>query len=143
MKKLNLWVLGSGWTEFQYDKLSDLDSEFKSRGIIIYNYDSAKIGDYANIGHSTNIGDSANIGHYAKIKSICFQGSRHFVCYWGFDLIQIGCKQYSISEWIEKYNRIGEGEDYSQAEINEYFGYITLIDTIHKTVAFIPTFEKK
>ena len=64
-KTLYLCVSGTGWTAFQYEKLSDLKTEFEKRGI--YVSDSATIGDYATIGYSAKIGNSAKMGlHYLR-----------------------------------------------------------------------------
>ena len=52
---------------------------------------------------------------------------------WGEDVIQIGCKRYTISEWQKHFRIIGEAEGYSPEQMEEYKGYIDLIATMHKT----------
>lgn len=53
----------------------------------------------------------------------------------GEDVIQIGCKRYTISEWQKHFRIIGEAEGYSPEQMEEYKGYIDLIAAMHKTWA--------
>jgi UDP-3-O-[3-hydroxymyristoyl] glucosamine N-acyltransferase len=119
------------------------------------------IGCYANIGPRTTIGALASIGRLAiislrvnigsgaiispravigsaalineneKAKSIYIIGSNHPVLWWGKNVIQIGCKQYSIAEWQMRYKEIGEDHNYDAKEIKEYKGYIDMIATLY------------
>jgi NDP-sugar pyrophosphorylase family protein len=63
IKKLQLLTKGIGWTEFEYNLLSDLKPEFESRGIKINSYNSVTIGYNTKIGNNATIGDWATIGH--------------------------------------------------------------------------------
>ena len=54
------------------------------------------------------------------------QGSRHFFNENGVGIIQIGCKRYSFSEWLEKFEEIGMYQRYTEMEIKEYKMYIDL-----------------
>jgi hypothetical protein len=122
MKILYLWVEGKGWTPFQYNKLSELTKEFVSRNI--------ELGDGCKLGDGCELGDGKIVP-----KSLFINASRHTVSYWGEDVIQIGCKRYSISEWQKHFQKIGEAEGYSPEQMEEYKGYIDLIATMHKTWA--------
>lgn len=110
MKKIYLWVSGKGWTPFQYNELSELATEFEARNI--------------KLGYGCDVP-----------KSLFISASRHAVSYWGEDVIQIGCKRYTISEWQKHFRKIGEDKGYSTEQMEEYKGYIDLIATMHKTWA--------
>ena len=132
MKTIYLWVSGKGWTPFQYNELSELSSEFEARNI--------KLGDGCELGDGCKLGDGCELGHGCELgdgcdvpKSLFISASRHTVSYWGEDVIQIGCKRYTISEWQKHFRKIGEAEGYSPEQMEEYKGYIDLIATMHKT----------
>lgn len=132
MKTLYLWVSDKGWTPFQYNELSELSSEFEARNI--------KLGDGCELGDGCKLGDRCELGYGCKLgyrcdvpKSLFISASRHTVSYWGEDVIQIGCKRYTISEWQKHFRKIGEAEGYSPEQMEEYKGYIDLIATMHKT----------
>ena len=138
MKTIYLWVSGKGWTPFQYNELSELSSEFEARNI--------KLGDRCELGYGCELGDGCKLGDGCELgdgcklgdgcdvpKSLFISASRHTVSYWGEDVIQIGCKRYTISEWQKHFRKIGEAEGYSPEQMEEYKGYIDLIATMHKT----------
>ena len=132
MKTIYLWVSGKGWTPFQYNELSELAAEFEARNI--------KLGDGCELGDGCKLGDGCELGYGCKLgdgcdvpKSLFISASSHTVSYWGEDVIQIGCKRYTISEWQKHFRIIGEAEGYSPEQMEEYKGYIDLIATMHKT----------
>ena len=132
MKTIYLWVSGKGWTPFQYNELSELAAEFEARNI--------KLGDGCELGDGCKLGDGCELGYGCELgdgcdvpKSLFISASRHTVSYWGEDVIQIGCKRYTISEWQKHFRKIGEAEGYSPEQMEEYKGYIDLIATMHKT----------
>ena len=134
MKTIYLWVSGKGWTPFQYNELSELAAEFEARNI--------KLGDGCELGYGCKLGDRCELGYGCKLgdwcdvpKSLFISASRHTVSYWGEDVIQIGCKRYTISEWQKHFRKIGEAEGYSPEQMEEYKGYIDLIAAMHKTWA--------
>jgi hypothetical protein len=134
MKTIYLWVSGKGWTPFQYNELSELSSEFEARNI--------KLGYGCELGDGCKLGDGCELGHGCELgygcdvpKSLFISASRHTVSYWGEDVIQIGCKRYTISEWQKHFRKIGEAEGYSPEQMEEYKGYIDLIAAMHKTWA--------
>lgn len=94
MKTLYLWVSDKGWTPFQYNELSELSSEFEARNI--------------------KLGDGCDVP-----KSLFISTSSHTVSYWGEDVIQIGCKRCTISEWQKHFRKIGEDEGYSPKQMEE------------------------
>ena len=132
MKTIYLWVSGKGWTPFQYNELSELAAEFEARNIKLgYGCelgDGCKLGDGCELGYGCELGDGCDVP-----KSLFISASRHTVSYWGEDVIQIGCKRYTISEWQKHFRKIGEAEGYSPEQMEEYKGYIDLIATMHKT----------
>jgi hypothetical protein len=134
MKTIYLWVSGKGWTPFQYNELSELAAEFEARNIKLgYGCelgDGCKLGDGCELGHGCELGDGCDVP-----KSLFISASRHTVSYWGEDVIQIGCKRYTISEWQKHFRKIGEAEGYSPEQMEEYKGYIDLIAAMHKTWA--------
>ena len=138
MKTIYLWVSGKGWTPFQYNELSELSSEFEARNIKLGDGcelgDGCKLGDGCELGYGCKLGDGCELGDGCDVpKSLFISASRHTVSYWGEDVIQIGCKRYTISEWQKHFRIIGEAEGYSPEQMEEYKGYIDLIATMHKT----------
>ena len=138
MKTIYLWVSGKGWTPFQYNELSELAAEFEARNIKLG--DRCELGDGCELGYGCKLGDGCELGDGCKLgdgcdvpKSLFISASRHTVSYWGEDVIQIGCKRYTISEWQKHFRKIGEAEGYSPEQMEEYKGYIDLIATMHKT----------
>ena len=140
MKTLYLWVSDKGWTPFQYNELSELFSEFEARNI--------KLGDGCELGNGCKLGDGCKLGYGCKLgdwcklgdgcdvsKSLFISASSHTVSYWGEDVIQIGCKRCTISEWQKHFRKIGEAEGYSPEQMEECKGYIDLIAAMHKTWA--------
>ena len=128
MKTIYLWVSGKGWTPFQYNELSELAAEFEARNIKLG--DRCTLGDWCKLGAGCKLGDRCYVP-----KSLFISASRHAVSYWGEDVIQIGCKRYTISEWQKHFRKIGEAKGYSTEQMEEYKGYIDLIATMHKTWA--------
>ena len=105
-----------------------------------------ELGDWCELGYGCNLGDGCKLGNWCNLgngcelgdgcdvpKSLFISASRHAVSYWGEDVIQIGCKRYTISEWQKHFRKIGEAEGYSPEQMEEYKGYIDLIATMHKT----------
>lgn len=146
MKTIYLWVSGKGWTPFQYNELSELAAEFEARNIKLgYGCtlgagcklgDECKMGDECKLGAGCELGDWCELGYGCDVpKSLFISASRHAVSYWGEDVIQIGCKRYTISEWQKHFRKIGEAKGYSTEQMEEYKGYIDLIATMHKTWA--------
>lgn len=146
MKTIYLWVSGKGWTPFQYNELSELAAEFEVRNIKLgYGCtlgagcklgDECKMGDECKLGAGCELGDWCELGYGCDVpKSLFISASRHAVSYWGEDVIQIGCKRYTISEWQKHFRKIGEAKGYSTEQMEEYKGYIDLIATMHKTWA--------
>ena len=140
MKTLYLWVSDKGWTPFQYNELSELSSEFEARNIKLgYGCklgDRCELGDGCKLGYGCKLGDGCKLGYGCDVpKSLFISASSHTVSYWGEDVIQIGCKRYTISEWQKHFRKIGEAKGYSTEQMEEYKGYIDLIATMHKTWA--------
>ena len=134
MKTIYLWVSGKGWTPFQYNELSELSSEFEARNIKL-GY-RCELGDGCKLGYRCELGYGCKLGDGCDVpKSLFISASRHTVSYWGEDVIQIGCKRYTISEWQKHFRKIGEAEGYSPEQMEEYKGYIDLIAAMHKTWA--------
>ena len=103
MKTIYLLVSGKGWTPFQYNELSELAAEFEARNITLgagckLGY-GCKLGDECELGDWCTLGDWCELGYGCDVpKSLFISASRHAVSYWGEDVIQIGCKRYTISE---------------------------------------------
>lgn len=132
MKTIYLWVSDKGLTPFQYNELSELSSEFKARNIKLGN--GCELGYGCELGNGCKLGNECKLGDWCDVpKSLFISASRHTVSYWGEDVIQIGCKRYTISEWQKHFRKIGEAEGYSTEQMEEYKGYIDLIATMHKT----------
>ena len=138
MKTIYLWVSDKGWTPFQYNELSELSSEFEARNIKLgygckLGYE-CKLGNLCELGNECELGNGCELGNWCDVpKSLFISASHHTVSYWGEDVIQIGCKRYTISEWQKHFRKIGEAKGYSPEQIEEYKGYINLIATMHKT----------
>ena len=134
MKTLYLWIDEKGWTPFQYNELSELAAEFEARNIKL-GY-GCELGDGCELGYGCKLGDRCELGDGCDVsKSLFISASSHTVSYWGEDVIQIGCKRYTISEWQKHFRKIGEAEGYSPEQMEECKGYIDLIAAMHKTWA--------
>ena len=65
-----------------------------------------------------------------KVSMLQIQGSKHF-CYAYFEddgsiCLGIGCERHSIEWWIESYSEIGNNENYTAEQVDEYKLYIDL-----------------
>ena len=65
-----------------------------------------------------------------EISMLQIQGSKHF-CYAYFEddgsiCLGIGCERHSIEWWIESYSEIGNNENYTAEQVDEYKLYIDL-----------------
>lgn len=130
MKTLYLYDSDKGWVLFEYDVLSDLAHEFSIRNI--------RIGNDCELGDSCKLGNGCRLGNDCKVKhTLCIHASHHTITYWGCDAIQIGCKKYTIFEWLSNYENIGRSENYSDKAIGEYYMYIDLIRRIHESGALM------
>jgi carbonic anhydrase/acetyltransferase-like protein (isoleucine patch superfamily) len=162
-RTIYLFVENHGWKDFDLDS-ETVEAELTARGIKIHpgsrasiGYGAsigsrASIGDGASIGYGASIGDGASIGSGAsigygasigsgasidkdeKVKSVCICGTKHFISWWGRDIIQIGCKQYTIAEWQASYDKIGRSQGYDQAQRDEYGVYIDMIAALYEKV---------
>ena len=99
-----------------------------------------KLGYECKLGYGCKLGDRCELGNGCKLgnrlnvpKSLFINASRHALSYWGEDAIQIGCQRFSIAEWQRHYKKIGEKENYTSDQIEEYKRYIDLIATMHNT----------
>ena len=109
-----LLVRGDGWMPFNYP-CEETSNALKERGI--------------------SIGDRASIGDEASInKTLFITGSKNTVNYYGMDVIHIGCIRKTITEWQVQYREVGEENDYSEEQIEEYGAYIQMIAELHKTL---------
>ena len=68
-------------------------------------------------------------GNY-EITMLQIQGNKHF-CYAYFEddgsvCLGIGCERHTIKWWIENYSEIGDNENYTYEQIDEYKMYIDL-----------------
>ena len=150
MKTLYLWVEEKGWTPFQYNDLSELTKEFVSRNIKLgYGCElgngcklgyGCELGNWCELGNGCKLGYGCELGNWCELgnneivpKTLFINASRHTVSYWGAEVIQIGCKRFSISEWQQHFQKIGQAENYTSDQIEEYKGYIDLIAAMHKT----------
>lgn len=138
MKTLYLYDSDKGWVLFAYDVLSDLAHEFSIRNIRIGN--DCKLGNDCWLGYSCELGNGCKLGYGCRLgdgckvkHTLCIHASHHTITYWGCDAIQIGCKQYTIFEWLSNYENIGRSENYSDKAIGEYWMYIDLIRRIHES----------
>ena len=125
MKNVNLWVNGEGWKPFDLTT-DEGKAKLKENGISIGS--RSRIGDGSSIGYGSSIGDGI------KVKTIFIQGSVHPVMYWGEDKIQIGCIQNTIKGWL-KSKAVGVERGYTKEQIEEYKGYVLIIQEFHKTAA--------
>lgn len=136
MKTLYLYDSDKGWLLFEYNVLSDLAHEFSIRTIQM-GY-GCELGNGCVLGDGCELDDGCKLGNGCKVKhTLCIHASRHTITYWGCDAIQIGCKQYTIFEWLSNYENIGRSNNYSDKEIEEYWMYIDMIKHIHESGALM------
>ena len=108
----------------------NIKEEYKSWPVNEYGYVVSPTGLRLKIGYGANIGDGVKIGDGANIgKRLTYiVGSMHQVYLYDpkKQMIGIGCNVLTVSEWIEKYEQIGEESEYTSDQIVEYKRYIDL-----------------
>jgi hypothetical protein len=114
-----LWVDGEGWKEFELTDTAELEKR------------KISISGEAEIGSRARIGSGAVIESGTKPITICINGSRYKVSYWGEDRIDIGCQSRSIEGWLTGYTDIAKEHNFTIEEIEEYRGYVELIKLVH------------
>ena len=62
---------------------------------------------------------------------ITISGTRHTFFYMD-GIIQVGCEKWPVDYWLENYRAIGEKNDYTSEEIEEYKTYIDTIVNLKK-----------
>ena len=112
------------------------DASIGNRASIGY---GASIGYDASIGNSASIGDRASIGYDASIgngikllKNFYIVGSKHLITYTGNNTLSIGCHNFTIDKWKECFKTVGEKENYSNEQIEEYYQYILMAEQFAK-----------
>jgi len=76
-------------------------------------------------GNARVSGDSNIYGKFSE-SPLQIQGTRHFVCVPTVGRIRIGCIDLPIAEWLEKGEKIGKKNNYTDKQIAEYKKYIQL-----------------
>lgn len=76
------------------------------------------------------------IANLARAKNIKFpiisiSGSKHLF-YYHNKKIKIGCEEHTVLKWLNNYESIGRAHNYTDEEINEYFGYIKMCEVYSK-----------
>jgi len=60
-----------------------------------------------------------------------YQGSRHTAYFSSTDsMLRIGCEYHTIDHWLQEYKAIGDYNNYSDKEIQEYFIFIRAFNDI-------------
>ena len=86
---------------------------------------SARVSGTACVSGGAYVGGDAWVsGDVWEFSPLFIQGSRHSVAICSRSELQIGCKRYKINEWLKNLKEIGEDNDYSKDEIEEYKLYI-------------------
>jgi carbonic anhydrase/acetyltransferase-like protein (isoleucine patch superfamily) len=88
----------------------------------------ASIGTGANIGARASIGTGASIGARASIGTgaifekspLAVQGTRHIAIQHSPGKIAVGCQVHTYAEWKRHHKLIGEANNYTPEEIEEY-----------------------
>ncbi|MGD9209302.1 MAG: hypothetical protein PVI90_00930 [Desulfobacteraceae bacterium] len=87
-------------------------------------------------GNAKVFGDTEVYG-YATVKDgnwnvtpFQLHGSKHFLCVCAPRILKIGCIEKNIDEWLKMYERTGRTHGYSDEEIEEYGGYIKLVNSL-------------
>lgn len=89
------------------------------------------IGEFGKIGKNVVIGNDIVIPKSSVIDdnvilldTLIIQGSKHQVTYLGNGRMSIGCKIESIDWMLENHESLGIENDYTEAQIEEYFDYM-------------------
>ena len=77
-------------------------------------------------------GDAKVYGDAWEVSPLQIQGTKHFVNICAKGKLQIGCKSFEISFWLEKFKEIGKSEGYTDAQIDEYGMYIELANKLNQ-----------
>jgi len=97
----------------------------------VYGY--AKIRGGAKICGNSNIsGMSVMIDGEWSFTPVQIRGTKDFINESSFDNVSIGCIDLPLNEWKETYRNIGLLNNYSEAEIEEYYQHLKHIETIKK-----------
>ena len=97
---------GNGWSLLPNGNKLMVGANIKAP----YGINSASIGAWA------RIGDSASI----KMSPLAVQGTRHLVTQHSKGKIAVGCEIHTHEEWLRNYVEIGERNDYTPEQIEEY-----------------------
>lgn len=91
------------------------------------------ISRFVELANDASISAKSTIVEGAYLSTCIFiQGSRHKINYGGNGKLVVGCKEFEIDHWLSYYRQIGRFNNYTPAQIEEYYGYITLIDRLYK-----------
>ena len=154
-KKIYLKDENFNWKEYEYSTIDELKEEFTKQRISIgygasigndasigngasIGYGAligsgASIGNDASIGYGASIGNRASIGSGIKLlKNFYIVGSKHPITYTGNNTLSIGCHNFTIDKWKECFKTVGEKEDYSNEQIEEYYQYILMVEQFAK-----------
>jgi len=127
-----IWLGGKrGGKRYEYSELTELTQVFMSAGIKVGRGvtfgDEVSIGNGVSIGHRCRIGEKVSIGYRCRIEiSPMYIASDLPYIFNGYhDRIQIGCKDYTVNEWLENYRDIAASANITdECVIQKYFAMI-------------------
>jgi len=107
------------------------------------NVQTSEIGSYVVIGSGATIGEKATImnnhllpqnariaGGTTIKESIYVSSVRDEIGWFDTENLHVGCKAYSLQEWVERYTEIGSENKYTASEIELYGIFINLISSL-------------
>ena len=121
-----------GITLFQIEAIIDFKSTKKGeKGGWIEKEDNVS-GDAWVYGNAMVFGNARVYGDAFNYSPLQIQGKKNFVteCRKGF--LKIGCIEFSLEEWKQRFKEIGNKNGYSESEIKEYELYINLAIELQK-----------
>ena len=119
--------IGSKWIVYQ--SVEELKSLMELHYVRIGN--DVSIGDNVRLGNYVTLGDNVRIGDNVRLdQSPLYIASALPFIFNGYnDRIQIGCKDFTVTEWIERYREIAiEAEITDESRIQKYYRLICFYD---------------
>ena len=118
MKKSIYLLINGNWKKFEYENLSEISTELIGSDV--------RIGSGVYIESGVYIGKNGNIPKNTQVKSIWIKGSKYSIYWWGENKVNIGCWQFSFSDWLKELEK-GNTENFDEKEISEYLEYLNFI----------------
>ena len=83
-------------------------------------------GDAMVFGNACMHGSSIVHGGKWEKSPLYIKGSCHGLTTSSFETVSIGCKTHTVDEWLDNYREIGQENNYTDEQVEEYYDYLLL-----------------